>query len=70
MESAVSSLLEQCAASSASDLPGEQASLFEHDTALNFDPARLTRHMSVNVAAPVLLARQLHARIADGGQGS
>ena len=69
-ESAVGSLLEQCA----SEL-GEvtcvvnSASLFEHDTALNFEPERLTHHMSVNVAAPLLLARQLHARIADGGQG-
>jgi NAD(P)-dependent dehydrogenase (short-subunit alcohol dehydrogenase family) len=69
-QSAVSSLLELCAGAL-----GEvtclvnSASLFEHDTALNFEPARLARHMSVNVAAPVLLARQLHARIADGSQG-
>jgi NAD(P)-dependent dehydrogenase (short-subunit alcohol dehydrogenase family) len=69
-ESAVSTLLEQCAGEL-----GEvtclvnSASLFEHDTALNFEPANLARHMSVNVAAPVLLARQLHARIADGSQG-
>ncbi|HEY4039357.1 MAG TPA: SDR family oxidoreductase [Burkholderiaceae bacterium] len=69
-EGAVSSLLDQCA----SEL-GEvtcvvnSASLFEHDTALNFEPARLARHMSVNVAAPLLLARLLHGRIADGNQG-
>ena len=45
------------------------ASLFEYDCARDFDAARLERHMAVNVAAPVLLARLLHARIADGGQG-
>jgi NAD(P)-dependent dehydrogenase (short-subunit alcohol dehydrogenase family) len=70
MESAVSSLLEQCAGELGEvTCVVNSASLFEHDTVLTFDPARLTRHMSVNVAAPVLLARQLHARIADGRQG-
>jgi NAD(P)-dependent dehydrogenase (short-subunit alcohol dehydrogenase family) len=66
----VRSMLQQCAAEL-----GEvccvvnSASLFEYDSALDFDAARLARHIDVNVAAPVLLARQLHARIADGGQG-
>jgi NAD(P)-dependent dehydrogenase (short-subunit alcohol dehydrogenase family) len=70
MESAVNSLLEQCAGELGEvTCVVNSASLFEHDTALNFDPARLTRHMSVNVAAPVLLARQLYARIVDGRQG-
>jgi len=70
IESSVNSLLEQCA-SELGEVPCvvNNASLFEHDTALNFDPARLTRHMSVNVAAPIMLARQLHARIVDGRQG-
>jgi len=69
-ESAVNSLLEQCAGEFGEvTCVVNSASLFEHDTALNFDSARLARHMSVNVAAPVLLARQLHARIADGSQG-
>src|SRR5438445_448964 len=31
--------------------------------------SRRAGHIHVNVAAPVLLARQLHARIAEGGQG-
>lgn len=69
-ESAVISLLEQCAGELGEvTCVVNSASLFEHDTALNFEAARLARHMSVNVAAPVLLARQLHARIADGSQG-
>jgi NAD(P)-dependent dehydrogenase (short-subunit alcohol dehydrogenase family) len=64
------SMLEQCA----TEL-GEvtclvnSASMFEPDAALDFEPARLARHMGVNVAAPILLAGQLHARIAEGGQG-
>jgi NAD(P)-dependent dehydrogenase (short-subunit alcohol dehydrogenase family) len=69
-ESAVSSLLEQCAGELGEvTCVVNSASLFERDTALNFEPVLLARHMSVNVAAPVLLARQLHARIADGSQG-
>jgi NAD(P)-dependent dehydrogenase (short-subunit alcohol dehydrogenase family) len=64
------SMLEQCA-----DELGEvtclvnSASMFEPDSALDFEPARLVQHIQVNTAAPVLLARQLHARIAHGGQG-
>jgi NAD(P)-dependent dehydrogenase (short-subunit alcohol dehydrogenase family) len=66
----LASILEQCA----SEL-GEvtclvnSASMFEPDGALDFEPARLARHMGVNVAAPILLASHLHARIAKGGQG-
>ena len=66
----IGSMLEQCAAELGEvTCVVNSASLFEQDTALDFDSARLTRHMRVNVAAPVLLARQLHRRIADGGQG-
>lgn len=46
------------------------ASLFEYDSAADFDYARLARHMAVNCAAPVLLARELHARMADGAEGA
>ncbi|HEX4584895.1 MAG TPA: SDR family oxidoreductase [Burkholderiaceae bacterium] len=66
----LASMLEECATSL-----GEvtclvnSASMFEADGALDFEPARLARHMGVNVAAPILLASQLHARIAKGGQG-
>jgi NAD(P)-dependent dehydrogenase (short-subunit alcohol dehydrogenase family) len=68
--SGVGSMLEQCAAELGEvTCVVNSAALFEQDTALDFDSARLTRHMRVNVAAPVLLARQLHQRIADGGQG-
>jgi NAD(P)-dependent dehydrogenase (short-subunit alcohol dehydrogenase family) len=69
-ESALGSLLEQCAGELGEvTCVVNSASLFEHDSAVSFEPARLARHMSVNVSAPVLLARQLHARIADGSQG-
>lgn len=66
----IEAMLERCAAQL-----GEvtclvnSASLFEPDSARDFDPARLARHMDVNVSAPVMLARQLHARIGRGSQG-
>ena len=69
-EPAVRAMLAQCA----EDL-GEvscvvnNASLFEADSAVDFQSARLARHMRVNVAAPIVLARELHARIADGARG-
>lgn len=37
------------------------ASLFEHDTVADFSYATLERHLRANTAAPVLLARALHA---------
>jgi len=69
-EPAVRAMLRQCA-----EELGEvscivnNASLFEADTADDFQSARLARHMRVNVAAPILLARELHARLPDGAQG-
>jgi NAD(P)-dependent dehydrogenase (short-subunit alcohol dehydrogenase family) len=36
------------------------ASLFEYDDTSDFSHARLDRHMHVNLAAPILLARALH----------
>ncbi|MDB5858523.1 MAG: 3-oxoacyl-[acyl-carrier-protein] reductase-like protein [Ramlibacter sp.] len=39
------------------------ASLFEHDTAATFTAASLAAHMAANTAAPVLLARALHAHL-------
>ncbi|WP_420474745.1 SDR family oxidoreductase [Noviherbaspirillum sp. ST9] len=44
------------------------ASLFEGDTAADFSVASLDRHMHANLAAPVILARALHAATADGDQ--
>jgi len=68
--SGLRSMLEQCAGELGEvTCVVNSASLFEFDRAEDFDAARLTRHMRVNVAAPVLLARHLHARIAKGGQG-
>lgn len=44
------------------------ASLFEGDTAADFSFASLDRHMHANLAAPVILARALHATTPDGAQ--
>lgn len=44
------------------------ASLFESDTAADFSVASLDRHMHANLAAPVILARALHAATPDGAQ--
>ena len=45
------------------------ASLFDYDSAADFTSASLDAHMRANVAAPVLLAQALHARVPEGGQG-
>ena len=44
------------------------ASLFESDTAANFRFANLDRHMHANLAAPLVLARALHAATPEGAQ--
>ncbi|HEX8786242.1 MAG TPA: SDR family oxidoreductase [Telluria sp.] len=44
------------------------ASLFEYDNPAAFSPALLATHMQCNVAAPLLLAQELHALTPDGGQ--
>lgn len=44
------------------------ASLFEGDTAVDFSFASLDRHMHANLAAPVILARALHAATPEGAQ--
>jgi len=70
VESGLRSLLEACeGALGEVTCLVNSASVFEPDTALDFEATRLARHMRVNVAAPIQLARQLHARIAEGGQG-
>jgi NAD(P)-dependent dehydrogenase (short-subunit alcohol dehydrogenase family) len=45
------------------------ASLFEYDKPAAFSPALLAAHMQCNVAAPLLLAQELHALTPEGGQG-
>lgn len=44
------------------------ASIFDHDTATNFSVTALEAHMRVNLAAPLILARALHAATPDGAQ--
>jgi NAD(P)-dependent dehydrogenase (short-subunit alcohol dehydrogenase family) len=44
------------------------ASLFEYDKPDAFSPALLAAHMQCNVAAPLLLAQELHAQVAEGSQ--
>jgi len=47
------------------------ASLFEHDSASDFNHASFTAHLLANTAAPVLLAQALHQHLAvRGGQGA
>ena len=46
------------------------ASLFEYDSAADFSPALLARHMQANVAAPLLLAQALHAATPEGEQAA
>jgi NAD(P)-dependent dehydrogenase (short-subunit alcohol dehydrogenase family) len=70
VEAGVKSLLAECA-----DELGpvscvvNNASLFEHDDASTFSGEHLARAMRVNVAAPVLLARSLHAQLAPDATG-
>ena len=45
------------------------ASRFEADDAASFDYASLAAHMRVNLAAPVLLARELHRQLPDDARG-
>lgn len=45
------------------------ASLFDFDDAHSFSYASLDRHLHSNLAAPIVLARDLYAHIPDGEQG-
>ena len=47
------------------DVVVNNASVFDYDAVGTFTGAALARHMSVNVAAPVLLAQALHAHLLD-----
>jgi NAD(P)-dependent dehydrogenase (short-subunit alcohol dehydrogenase family) len=44
------------------------ASLFEYDKPDAFSPSLLAAHMQCNLAAPLLLAQELHALVPEGGQ--
>ncbi len=45
------------------------ASLFEHDDAASFGFDALDRHMRINAAAPITLARALHAHLLERAEG-
>jgi NAD(P)-dependent dehydrogenase (short-subunit alcohol dehydrogenase family) len=45
------------------------ASLFERDEVLTLDPDLYARHMTVNLTAPVFLARDLASRLPEGRDG-
>ncbi len=68
LESEVSTLIARC--EQAMGLPTcvvNSASLFDFDSASDFSYAQLDRHMRINTAAPVALARDLHqARTRNG----
>ncbi|SOY39992.1 putative deshydrogenase [Cupriavidus taiwanensis] len=64
-EAATSRLVADCSA--ALGVPGclvNNASLFQYDVATSFSYASLDTHMRTNVAAPLLLARELHKALA------
>lgn len=44
------------------------ASVFEYDSAADFSPASMAAHWQVNTAAPLLLARALHAHLLAAGR--
>lgn len=46
------------------------ASLFLHDTAADFDPAQFARHTAVNLLAPAILSRDFAARLPEGETGA
>lgn len=46
------------------------ASLFEYDKPDAFSAALLATHMQCNVAAPLVLAQELHRLVPDGGQAA
>ena len=60
-EAAVDTLIERCATGlGVPDCLVNNASVFEYDVCADFRWSSLERHMRVNVAAPVSLARDLH----------
>ena len=67
-EAAVNALVPQVvAAAGRIDAVVNNASLFEHDTVASFGHAAMERHGRANTAAPILLARALHAAVSRPG---
>jgi NAD(P)-dependent dehydrogenase (short-subunit alcohol dehydrogenase family) len=58
-----------CQALGRVDAVVNNASLFEHDDLASFGFAAMERHWRANTAAPIVLARALHAGLAPGAQG-
>lgn len=70
VELGVLSLLDECANELAPvSCVVNNASLFEYDNVARFSGDHLTRAMRTNAAAPVLLARSLHQRLAHDARG-
>lgn len=69
---ALEPMIAAAAATADVDLVGlvNNASLFEYDLAESFDPAMLARHLAVNAAAPIQLARAFAARLPAGRTGA
>jgi NAD(P)-dependent dehydrogenase (short-subunit alcohol dehydrogenase family) len=70
-EDAVNGLLPRAAAALGAERIScvvNNASLFDYDSAADFSMARLDAHMHANVAAPIALARALHAMTPENGQ--
>jgi len=69
-EAATTGLIGACAA--ALDVPTclvNNASLFQYDVATSFSYASLDTHMRTNVAAPLLLSRELHKALGNDKRG-
>jgi len=69
-ETCVGQLLAECAARlGVVGCVVNNASLFAYDDVASFGTEKLDRHMRTNLAAPVLLARALHATLPTGARG-
>ncbi|HNT38874.1 MAG TPA: SDR family oxidoreductase [Rubrivivax sp.] len=67
-ETATNALVPQAqAAAGRIDAVVNNASRFEHDEVGSFGHAAMARHWSANTAAPILLARALHAAVSQSG---
>lgn len=68
VEAEVDTLIDRCVAEvGVPDCLVNNASLFDFDAAPDFSWTRLERHMRINLAAPVSLARDFHRARLDGG---
>ena len=69
-EAATAGLIAACtAALGVPTCPVNNASLFQYDVATSFSYGSLDTHMRTNVAAPLLLARELHKALGSNKRG-